>query len=640
MKNITIFLPLLFLTTLSANNFYSIGHVQSIFNNTSNSSSWQQVYRTSPIRDFLCTQDAHCLAVGDHGALFYNENKDSDAASLVPVQPVGLSDTNQLMFKALTFSSTATNPNGIFVLAGSELATGPSKPFIAYSADRVHWQIAKITMPQSTASQSINDVQWNATLNLFVATGEQGLVLRSQDGHTWVNQQVPSTDNLKSVFTTDVGDYVIPTTAVNQPAYLLQSQDGRSWSKQLIPNDTYPTVGLVYDSYKKYYILANSNKQFFETTTLSNPQWVPVSLPLLPTQSPITAFGLYEDQNSPQDSVGYIVGQASGKMFTTVNNLSKWQFVQAQDHSVITKYKFVQGLGDYLFTTNGTYGDAAAGDVEMNNLSSMIHQDNQYIAVGDGDGIIKSSDGIHWQAEPTANIDHDLGGLNLTDITYANNKFYAVGTHYSTSTDSNTGVLLSSVDGNHWTLVKQWPNTSFSALVFHNNTFYLLASDLNMLTSSDGVTWHTQQLGIPQFDDGLFTIAFGANNTAVCTSDNGLVFTSTDSGKTWQQNRANAFVYTSVIWDEHLGKYIATGNANIIAMSLPEDIAKQWTSMSTNTPDNLDFLNVSLLSSMLYINGFSQESMAYNTYQSETGSNWTYANISNNFLQTRQFDVS
>lgn len=624
----------LFSTCAFAGGLFSVGAVQSIFTSTAGSNSWKPVYRTLPIRDKICSSDNQCLAAGDSGTLFYNEIKDSD--SLVPIKALGLGDTSQLMFRSIAFAKTDATPNGEFVIGGSKISASGTTPFIAYSTDRKNWQFANLTGIQAASGSAINSVTWDDTLKLFVAIGQKGLLLISADGHTWAKQYSATTNNLLSTFTDASGIYCVVAVADGSAQYLLRSTNGRVWNQMNIAGDTHPTVGFIHDAHNHYYVLANSTQQFFMTTTLTAPAWSPLSLPSLPSSNPLTAFGTYLDEDSSQDSVGYVVGQAEGKMYRTVNNRSAWKFTQAQDtSSAIVMFKNSQ-----FFTEDGVYGDAVVGDIEMNVLTDMTYANGLYVAVGTGDGIVKSTDGIHWQSELASSIDNDLGGIELFGVTFANGKFYAVGGVYSQSADENTGVLLSSYDGATWTLVKQWPKTQIVGIKFHNNNFYLLASDQKLITSSDAINWHIQVLGIAKFGDPLNTLAFGPNNTAVIASTNGVIFTSTDGGKSWQHNTKMFDAYNSVVWDAYLGQYVASGSAGGIATSSGADIANNWQRMNTSIPANLQLASISLLENSLYVTGFDEGTFQFASYKSQDASHWDNTIISNDFIQSNQFDFS
>lgn len=80
----------------------------------------------------------------------------------------------------------------------------------------------------------------------------------------------------------------------------------------------------------------------------------------------------------------------------------------------------------------------------INNLNSVTVSSNGiYVAIGDSGTILRSVDGINWQA--VANTDNTSSNLNGVTVNQ-NGKFVAVG---------NNGSILSSNDGDNWNVTDQ-----------------------------------------------------------------------------------------------------------------------------------------------------------------------------------------
>jgi hypothetical protein len=177
-----------------------------------------------------------------------------------------------------------------------------------------------------------------------------------------------------------------------------------------------------------------------------------------------------------------------------------------------------------------------------------------FVAVGDGNPITTSPDGINW------NIFYPTGGSGFHSVAYGNDRFVVGGAANAlTSTDGQTwiqqstgyigqvafgnGLFVSpngasvrtSIDGANWTPPTALPaGNSANAVAFGNGIFVTVGDQGLILSSTDGTNWLQRDAGttIP-----LTSVAFG-DGTFIATSWDwnyrGLIFTSND-GISWQQ---------------------------------------------------------------------------------------------------------
>ena len=74
----------------------------------------------------------------------------------------------------------------------------------------------------------INDVCWNATLKLFCAVGNSGIILTSPDGLNWTLRTSGTTDAMYAVTASDTYGFLASTNSGN--AQYLSSPDGVTWT--------------------------------------------------------------------------------------------------------------------------------------------------------------------------------------------------------------------------------------------------------------------------------------------------------------------------------------------------------------------------------------------------------------------------
>lgn len=108
----------------------------------------------------------------------------------------------------------------------------------------------------------------------------------------------------------------------------------------------------------------------------------------------------------------------------------------------------------------------------VNDLNSVAYGNGTFVAVGKATSVARSTDGIQWLAGSAGSFG------DLSRIRFVNGQFVALG---------NSNKLLFSDDGSSWT-PRTVPATSTLDIAFGNGV-YVLATDLDPLRSTDGVTW-------------------------------------------------------------------------------------------------------------------------------------------------------
>ncbi len=170
-------------------------------------------------------------------------------------------------------------------------------------------------------------------------------------------------------------------------------------------------------------------------------------------------------------------------------------------------------------------------------LRAVAYGNGAYVVIGDysagdapgayGSTILTSPDGSIWTVQPASS-----NPIDLDDIAYGNGVFVAVG-RMSRKSASDIGSVLTSSDGVHWSTSNF--DMEFYSIAYGNDKFVLLGYE-NNYTSADGVTWTpmpNHALYIAQtprliFSNGVFTDF--SSGTQFATSTDGVNWQEQDMG--------------------------------------------------------------------------------------------------------------
>jgi hypothetical protein len=181
------------------------------------------------------------------------------------------------------------------------------------------------------------------------------------------------------------------------------------------------------------------------------------------------------------------------------------------------------GINSWNWTTDNFQGTLYT-DVAWGN--------NTFVRVGPR--IETSPDGLNWfyQYSPADSI---------SSITWAGDRFVAIGTTYSSNSNQNETIVLTSINGSVWStknLGSYGMFSDFSDLTWINNQFVAVGSTYNammqpesiIISSPDGINWTRQAVGTTA---SLRRVAWGGGQFMAVGSNS--MLTSTD-GATWAQH--------------------------------------------------------------------------------------------------------
>jgi len=183
---------------------------------------------------------------------------------------------------------------------------------------------------------------------------------------------------------------------------------------------------------------------------------------------------------------------------------------------------------------------------------------NMFLAVGDSGIVARSSNGTNWIAESTNT------GKPMLDVIWDNGNFIAVGGGTST-TGVLEGIVLTSSDGITWQ--KQSVGLSVLRSVIHDGTQYIIAGDSGSIyTSTTGTNnWNKQFVADSVASEDLKDLSYNAPDY-VAVGNNGTILTTTDANSTWinqgyQDNTTSTL--RSVLWDGI--RYTVVGTNKILS---------------------------------------------------------------------------
>ncbi|MCB1305012.1 MAG: hypothetical protein KDK37_12070 [Leptospiraceae bacterium] len=167
----------------------------------------------------------------------------------------------------------------------------------------------------------------------------------------------------------------------------------------------------------------------------------------------------------------------------------------------------VGAAGNFALSSDGQ-SQWSSFTLAGNNLRAITYGSVGFVAVGDAGRIVLSATGLsgEWfdQASGTA--------VNLTDVTYGNGLYVAVG-----GVPAVSATILSSTDGIVWTDRSIPLSRQLTKVLFANNQFYAVGDGGIRAASADGITWTNETAGINPWTtvalgNGVFLFTDDANN--------------------------------------------------------------------------------------------------------------------------------
>jgi hypothetical protein len=283
------------------------------------------------------------------------------------------------------------------------------------------------------------------------------------------------------------------------------------------------------------------------TVTPAVPVYITVSPPnpaiFKGTSQQFAATGTFSD-NTVQDVTQSVAWGSSDTSVATIANAvgSKGQAIALTNGSTMI-----------TATSGGITGTAtltvANWTVQTTSLSSFLEgiawSGTQLVAVGTGNSIFTSPDGVTWTQRGFG-----LTNADLLSVSWSGSQFIAVG---GPSGINNTATILTSPDGITWTQQSCSITAYLGGVACSGALCVAAGSNGTILTSPDGVKWTLRDSGA--LNAQLSGVAWSGTQFVVV--GNGAILTSPD-GITWTRRADIPILLNRVVWSGT--QFVAVGN--------------------------------------------------------------------------------
>ncbi|MDX2109815.1 MAG: Ig-like domain-containing protein [Verrucomicrobiota bacterium] len=360
------------------------------------------------------------------------------------------------------------------------IAVGDLGTILLSSDNGVTWVVQR-----SGTDRGLNDIYFDPVNNLYLAVGDEGIILTSTNGSDWSVRNAASTDDLNTIASGN-GFYV----ALGNNGVVMTSRDGTVWTQRItrFPND-------------------------IQSVSFSQGRFIAVA-------------DNYSVFSSPTGETWTLVASATAE---TMHNVAHGNdaFIAVGDHGTILR----KTDGSSTWNNLNAALPLALKDTDFHGIAYGIPDSSGlpiFVAVGADKAIITSADdGLSWtevQNKPPVDTTYN-------DVVYGrdlNQKslFVAVGD------DFNVAI---SYDGQNWNTVANLPTgayTHLNSIIYAEElqSFVVVGDGGTVLISPDGINWRYRYTGT---NANLYDVAYGAQlRKLVAVGANGSILTS-EKGDVW-----------------------------------------------------------------------------------------------------------
>jgi len=491
---------------------------------------WQQGYvwkRSSWVRGMLWTGSL-LVSFGDNGS--------------AQTSPDGMRWTNRTSARNAVII-------GITSGAGKYVGVGTEDNFngaVYSSTDSVTWQHE--VNPQVPRSNE-NYEQWQDDLygaaygnGVFITVGSYGVILRSEDSHTWTVERSGTQDSLLAVV--HVGNQF---AVVGNNGTLLTSPDGRVWTRRLAAQTNLLFWSAAVGRDRLVIMGADFGKKASRTVV---------------TSVPITQLA-GADPISPSTLIA--IGGSAGSSWLAQLAYGNGRFVAVAD-----------SMGQVWYSDDGLAWTSSAPVFFEEPARAITFAQGMFVAAGDAQMIAASSDGVSWNVVTSGNTGRDKGSaerLMHEDYmcVYGDDRLFV-------ATTSMSGVSLSYDGGANWagTTDNYGDDVTLTAVLDTTSGLVAVGELGCVRTSNDGVLWQRRLTDASGWLWDVTTAPFGV----VAVGESGIVITSLDLATWTVMEPVTEETLTGVAAGG--GHVVAIGDNHVVVTS--ED-GQAWTAGETG----LDF---------------------------------------------------
>ena len=360
-------------------------------------------------------------------------SSDGDTWTEAAVPPLGFNDS-------VAWGGGLAN---CFVTVGSD-------NHIFSSSDGQTWTRRFLSASPVIGQLSLNEVTWTGMR--FVAVGEKGMILASEDGIDW--SIVASGADLNGL-AHDGSRFI----AVGDHGRLAVASDPSTWEYRHTGDDAHYLYDLVWDG-SRYVSVGQTYSLYSNDLSLWQAAWEGATSSDTAIIWDGSQFVRTGDGIMTWDGVTTYAGSSDPKWEWSYFTATEWFNDLIWDGSTY----LAVGNGGAIYSspdaTNGSWVSQVNPDAS--NLEAITQDAGRFIAVG-ADGTILTSDdsGVTWAPRSS--------GTNATiyDVTWTGSQFVAVG---------HLGMILTSPDGSTWTAADHGNSTLYSVLSSGTDTVIVGAS--------------------------------------------------------------------------------------------------------------------------------------------------------------------
>lgn len=495
---------------------------------------WQQTYvwkRSSWVRGMLWTGSL-LVSFGDSGS--------------AQTSPDGMRWTNRTSARNAVIVGM-TSGAGTYVGVGTEDNFNGA---VYSSTDGVTWHHE--VNPQVPRTNEYYE-QWQDDLygaaygdGVFVAVGSYGVILRSEDAHTWTVERSGTQDSLMAVVRVG-GQFV----AVGDNGTILTSPDGHVWTRRVAAqtNLMYWSAAVGRDTL--VVMGADIGKKSSRTVVTS----IPISQ--LPGVDPASS------------STPVAIGESSGSSWLAQITYGNGRFVAVADSD-----------GQVWYSEDGLTWVSSAPVFAEEPARAVAFAHGVFVAVGGAQTIAVSQDGAAWNMVTSGNTGRNRSDPWGHQSMHEDYMCVYGDDHAFVATTSMSGISLSYDGGVTWAGVDS-SNEDVTLTAVADTTAGLVAvGELGCVqTSNDGVLWQRRATGASGWLWDVASTPFGA----VVVGGFGLVMTSSNL-TTW--------TVIEPVTDETLtsvaaggGHVVSIGDDRVVVMS---DDGQVWTAGETGLDIDVD----------------------------------------------------
>lgn len=427
-------------------------------------------------------------------------------------------------------ADSATDRLNAVAYSGSELVavgdTVSGDPIIYRSTDNgVTW--ASVA---NSIGKTLNGITWDSTNSVFIAVGNNGTIVTSTDGTSWIAQTSGTSRNLRAV----VHDGVGLTVAVGFEARIRTSPDSTTWTTRPSPHSSSTHYyALAYNAVSGDWLCGGTSGRMAKSG--NGTTWAFVGASGRPqsggSEVANTLFGLGHGGGKwlaafAHAQAAYVTSNATGDGGWSENDLDDFGETESDlnmnaAHYSGTKYVIAGEKGEIQNSPAGTtWTHRDESPLFIGTLHAITWSGTKHVMVGADAEIQCSSNGINWNRCPA---DAAFTG-GFFGVTWGGGLFVAVG---------ENGEIQTSPDGSTWTRRTAAGSYSgdFHAITHDGSQFIAVGSSGEIQSSSDGITW-AQETNDGSYAGTFMGAGYDGSGLIVIVGTSGEIQSSPD-GSTW-----------------------------------------------------------------------------------------------------------